>query len=123
MLFRVPVSLVAACLIAQAASVPAPSPDFETFKTRVQPIFLAPRPGHARCYASHPGSGANAYLQRLSPGADTWDDAQSRKNFESITRLIPAGSPEKSHLLTRPLEAGAGGDEFHGGGKHWTSRD
>src|SRR5262245_29384585 len=82
MLFRLPVSLLAACLIAQAAPAPAPSPDFETFKTRIQPIFLAKRPGHARCYACHAGSGANAYLQKLTPGADTWDDAQARKNFE-----------------------------------------
>jgi len=31
----------------------APSPDFEFFKTRVEPIFLKKRPGHARCYFCH----------------------------------------------------------------------
>ena len=31
----------------------APALDFEFFKTRVQPIFLAERPGHARCIACH----------------------------------------------------------------------
>jgi len=25
--------------------------DFDVFKTRVEPIFLEKRPGHARCYA------------------------------------------------------------------------
>ena len=37
-----------------AQSPPAsPALDFEFFKTRVQPIFLAERPGHARCIACH----------------------------------------------------------------------
>src|SRR5262245_28694781 len=31
----------------------APALDFETFRTRVQPIFLNRRKGHARCYACH----------------------------------------------------------------------
>jgi len=30
-----------------------PSLDYELFKTRMEPIFLARRPGHARCYACH----------------------------------------------------------------------
>ena len=30
-----------------------PSLDYELSKTRVEPIFLARRPGHARCYACH----------------------------------------------------------------------
>ena len=109
--------------LARRVSAPiAPSPDFEA-QARIQPIFLAKRPGHARCYACHAGSGSNAYLQKLSPGAAEWDEAQSRKNFEAIKRLIPPGAPEKSRLLTRPLDERAGGDEFHGGGKHWASRD
>jgi len=33
------------------------------------------------------------------------------------------GSPESSRLLMHPLAVQAGGDEFHGGGKHWASRD
>src|SRR5262245_56278171 len=123
MLLRVPLSLVSACLIAQAASAPAPPLDFETLKTRIQPMFLAKRPGHARCYACHAGSGGTRYLQKLSPGAAAWDEAQSRKNFDEVARLIAPGAPEKSRLLTRPLDAGAGGDEFHGGGKHWATRD
>ena len=32
---------------------PTPALDFEFFKARVQPIFLAKRPGHARCIACH----------------------------------------------------------------------
>ena len=38
---------------AQATAAVAPSVDYEFFATRVQPIFLARRPGHARCYSCH----------------------------------------------------------------------
>lgn len=97
--------------------------DYEFFKQRVQPIFLAKRPGRARCYVCHRGGGGTNYLQMLSPGASTWDEEQSRRNFEAVRRLVVPGSPEKSRLLLHPLAEEAGGDEFHGGGRQWTSRD
>src|SRR5260370_35153067 len=41
-------------LLAQEPSSPAASVlDFEFFKTKVQPIFLAKREGHTRCVSSH----------------------------------------------------------------------
>ncbi len=104
-------------------SAPAqPSLDYEVFKTRVQPIFLNKRPGNARCVSCHTTGGV-AYLQRLSPGQTTWDEEQSKKNFERVKRLVVPGAPEKSRLLLHPLAVEAGGDEFHGGGKHFMSRD
>jgi hypothetical protein len=107
----------------QAASSPAgPALDYEFFKTRVQPVFLLKRPGHARCYVCH-STGTNFRLQRLSPGAKTWDDEQSRRNFEAAQRQVIAGDPQASHLLMHPLAAEAGGDPFHGGGKHWDSQN
>jgi hypothetical protein len=112
-----------------AASPAAPrleagvSLDYEFFKTRVQPIFLNKRPGNARCYVCHRGTGGTTYLQVLSPGATMWDEEQSRKNFESVRRLVAPGVPLKSKLLMHPLAEEAGGDEFHNGGKHWTSQD
>jgi hypothetical protein len=100
----------------------ASSLDFEFFKTRVQPIFLAKRPGHARCYACH--STATPFrLQRLSPGATKWNDEQSRLNFEAAQREVVAGNLQASHLLMHPLAEKAGGDLFHSGGKHWDSQD
>ena len=104
-------------------SAPAqPSLDYEVFKTRVQPIFLNKRPGNARCVSCHTAGGA-AYLQRLEPGQRTWDEEQSQKNFDRVKRLVVPGAPEKSRLLLHPLAVDAGGDEFHGGGKHFMSRD
>ena len=105
-----------------AARGDQPSLDFEFFKTHVQPIFLAKRPGHARCYVCH-STGTPFRLQRLSPGAVTWNDEQSLRNFEAAQREVVPGDPQASHLLMHPLTAEAGGDPFHGGGKHWDSQN
>ena len=99
----------------------APALDFEFFKTRVQPIFLLKRPGHARCYVCH-STGTTFRLERLSPGATTWNDEQSHRNFDSVKRLVAPGDPLASRLLTHPLAPEGGGDPFHSGGKHWDSQ-
>jgi hypothetical protein len=98
--------------------------DFEFFKTRVQPIFLAKRPGHARCVVCHAGEAGPAVfrLQPLSAGSVTWNDEQSRKNFEATLRVVIPGDL-KSPLLVHPLAEAAGGDFFHSGGKHFESQN
>jgi hypothetical protein len=95
--------------------------NFEFFKTRVQPIFLAKRPGHARCIACH-SSGTPLRLQPLAPGSATWNDEDSHKNFDAVQRVAALGNL-KSKLLMHPLAEEAGGDFFHNGGKHWNSQD
>jgi hypothetical protein len=94
--------------------------DFEFFRGKVQPIFLARRPGHARCYACH-SQGTPFRLQALSDGSQTWDEDQSRRNFEAALRVVVPGNPEKSALIRMPLATEAGGVRFHPGGKHWSS--
>jgi hypothetical protein len=59
----------------------------------------------------------------LSPGSDTWNEEESRKNFEIIRRVVVPGRPLASLLLMMPLAPDAGGRLFHPGGKHWTSQD
>ena len=103
-----------------AAPTSSASLDFEFFKTRVQPIFVAKRPGHARCIACH-GSGTPLRLQPLSPGSTTWSDEESRKNFEAVRRVVMPGNVN-SRLLVHPLDEKAGGDFYHSGGKHWSSQ-
>jgi hypothetical protein len=103
-----------------AASSPATALDYEYFRTKVQPVLLARRPGHARCVACH-GSGTPLRLQPLSPGASTWNEEESRKNFEVIKRVAQPGNV-KSRLLMHPLDEQAGGDFFHNGGKHFASQ-
>ena len=98
----------------------ASSLDFEYFKTKVQPIFLAKRPGHARCISCH-ASGTPLRLQPLPKGSTTWSEEDSRKNFDAVVR-VAAGS-SRSTLLRHALSEQAGGDFYHSGGKHWDSQD
>ena len=111
---------VAASSSALAQTAPS-TLDYEFFKANVQPIFLAKRPGHARCISCH-GQGTTLRLQPLAPGAATWTDEESRKNFEAIRRVVAPGSL-KSKLLVHPLAESAGGDFYHSGGKHFTSQN
>jgi hypothetical protein len=120
---------------AQADSAPAAAQnlDFEFFKTRVEPIFLNARSGHARCYRCHQVSRKNEYLsvegakdfrlERLSPGSTSWTEEQSRRNFEVVSQLVTPGDPLKSRLLMHPLAPEVGGGPQHGGGKQFKSQD
>jgi hypothetical protein len=116
----IPLILVLATLLAQETASSASPLDYAFFRDRVQPIFLAKRPGHARCIVCHDHT--TPRLQELSPGAATWTEEQSRKNFEAWQRFVAPGDPMASRMLMHPLAAAAGGDPFHAGGKHWTSQ-
>ena len=98
-----------------------PSLDYEFFKAKIQPIFLAKRPGHARCIACH-GSGTPLRLQPLAAGSTTWNEEESRKNFEAVRRVAAPGNMN-SKLLLHPLDEKAGGDFYHNGGKHFMSQN
>jgi hypothetical protein len=113
--------VVALSAIGQAQSADR-SLDYEYFKTKVQPIFLAKRPGHARCVSCH-SSGTPLRLQPLAKGSATWSEEDSRKNFEAVKRFVLPGSTAKSMLLVHPLAEQAGGDFYHSGGKHWDSQN
>ena len=104
-----------------APAAPRASLDYEFFKTRVQPIFVAKRAGHARCVSCH-SSGTPLRLQPLARGIATWSEEDSRKNFDAVRRVVVPGSV-KSRLLIHPLAEEAGGDFYHSGGKHWSSQD
>lgn len=106
-------------VISTAADKPAL--DYPFFKERVQPIFLAKRPGHARCVTCH--RHGSPPLQPLSPNAASWNEEQSRQNFAMWKNFVVPGNPLKSSLLLHPLAVSAGGDHFHAGGKHWRSQN
>jgi len=101
----------------------APTLDYEFFKVRVEPIFLQKRDGHTRCYVCHAESNNGFRLERLAGGASTWNEEQSRKNFEMASRLVNPGDPATSRLLQQPLAPEAGGNVFHSGGRQFTSQD
>jgi hypothetical protein len=115
-------SLQTAALFAAAQS-PTQSLNFEYYRTRVEPIFLKKRPGHARCVVCHAGSNNAFRLQRLSAGSTTWTEEQSRRNFEIVSRLVTPGDPTSSRLLLHALSPKAGGDAFHSGGRQFSSRN
>lgn len=105
-----------------STSTASPSLNYEFFKDKVEPIFLNKRPGHARCVSCHTVNHAPLHLVPLAPGSTTWNEEQSRQNFELVQRVVVPGSLQ-SPLLTHPLAITAGGDQAHGGGKHFESRD
>src|SRR5580658_8582799 len=104
----------------RAQSTPQSTLSYQIFRDRVQPIFLAKRPGHARCVECHEHQAPR--LQELLPGATTWNEEQSRQNFDAWKQLVVPGNPQASRMLMHPLAAEAGGDPFHAGGKHWKSQ-
>src|ERR1043165_10099436 len=93
------------------AAAPAADLDLEVFKSRVQPLLLEKRPGHARCYVCH-STGTAFRLQRLPDGRTAYTDEETRKNFEMVGRFVVPGVPARSRLLTMPLAHEAGGTEF-----------
>jgi len=111
---------LAAWINTRTASSGLASLDFETFKSRVQPILTSARKGNARCIACHSRGGGNSFLEPLAPGTTTYSEEQSRRNFDRIQRLVVPGEPQRSLLLMNPLAEEAGGSHWHGGGKHWT---
>src|SRR5579885_3499912 len=63
--------------------------DYDAFKEKVQPIFLKSRSTHGRCVTCHGGgNGGGFVLQPLSPGAATWDEEQTRKNYLEVSQLV-----------------------------------
>src|SRR5437016_13070371 len=114
-------ALLLLALMRQQPASPPVSLDFEYFKTKVQPIFLAKRPGHARCVSCH-SAGTPVRLQPLPPGSAVWTDEDSRKNLETFKRAAQPGNL-KSMVLLHPLAQAAGGDCFPSGGKHCAPQD
>jgi hypothetical protein len=107
-----------------AAPLMAQSLDFETYRTKVEPIFLKKRPTHARCIVCHEGNRTAFRLEALPEGQTTWTPEQSRKNYDNITRMvINKQNPDKSALLMHPLAGDAGGDDFHSGGRQFQSKN
>ena len=120
-------TIVAIAIAATTNVVPASAADvtldYNFFKMRVEPVFLKKRPEHVRCYVCHSESNNAFKLQHLSPGAKTWTDEQSHKNFESASTLVVPGDLAKSRLLLQPLAPQAGGNPYHSGGRQFENKN
>ena len=114
------VALMSATLVFGAA---APL-DYEFYKAKVQPIFLEKRPGHAPCVMCHAESNTMLRLEKLPDGQSTWTEDQTRKNFDTVSKIVQAvDDPMTAKILTHPLAPEAGGDAFHSGGRQFASKN
>lgn len=129
-----PIILFAAAIQAAAQSPAPPAApadggaaanlDYAVYKQQIEPILLKKRTGNVTCATCHAGGASSQLrLQPLAAGATGWTEEQSRKNFEALARFVSYGNPLRSRLLRHPLDYAAGGDPFHGGGKHFSTQN
>jgi hypothetical protein len=121
---RIVVATVAVSVLTAEVSGAAPL-DYEYFKARVEPIFLTKRPGHAPCVMCHAEATNNMLrLQKLPHGQATWSEEDTRRNFDTVSKIVEAADdPLQSKLLLHPLAPEAGGDPFHSGGRQFAGKD
>src|SRR5216684_2137718 len=82
---------ISALVLAGTTAVsPAAALDYDYFKAKVQPIFLTKRPGHARCVMCHAEANNMLKLQKLPEGQAAWTEEQTRKNFETVSKIVNA---------------------------------
>lgn len=117
--------IVLTCGFAASAQAPvggaaSPTLDFEFYRTKVEPMFFLKRPERARCYSCH-SFGTPLVIQKLTPGATTYSEEQSRQNMQTLRRVVVPGNAMRSRLVLMPLAHDVGGTEFHPGGKHFMS--
>src|SRR5580698_7435734 len=119
--------VVAAMMFALASTslVPAAGTlDYEFYKAKVQPIFLAKRAGHAPCVMCHADANNMLRLEKLPDGQATWTEEQTRKNFDTVAKIVQAvDDPLTANFLVHPLAPEAGGDAFHSGGRQFASKN
>jgi hypothetical protein len=114
---------ITALALAGAAKSEAAALDFDYFKSKVQPIFVAKRPGHAPCVMCHAEANNMLRLQKL-PHGQSWSEEDTRKNFDTVSKIVEAADhPLQSKILIHPLAPEAGGDPFHSGGRQFADKD
>lgn len=96
--------------------------NFEFFRSCVQKLFLSKRPGLVECVHCH-GVEPRNFAPAIPAGRDFWNLEESRRNFAVVRQYVEPGFPLMSRLLLHPLEAEAGGDHMHAGGRRWRSQD
>src|ERR1700688_3407585 len=98
--------------LASTSLVPAAGTlDYDYYKAKVQPIFLAKRSGHARCVMCHAEANNMLRLEKLPDGQAAYTEEQTRKNFEMVSKIVQAvDDPLKSKILINQLPRDSGAD-------------
>ena len=119
------IAVVASALgLAGASFAGAATLDYEYFKAKVQPIFLTKRDGHARCVMCHAEANNQLHLQKLTEGQTAWTEEDTKKNFDTVSKIINAvDDPMDAKILRHPLAPEAGGDAFHSGGRQFADKN
>jgi len=122
--FAVAITIAAGAPALNATLVSAAgSLDYEFYKAKVQPIFLTKRPGHAPCVMCHAEANNMLRLEKLPDGQAAWNEEQTRKNFDTVSKIVQAvDDPLKAKILVHPLAPEAGGDAFHSGGRQFADK-
>ena len=126
--------LAVLAVVAFGKTADAQGLDFDFYRANVEPMFYRsrgnftpPDPGAPACVMCHTWQAntplALESLEENADGSVYWTEAQSRRNFEVVSRLVTPGDPESSRLLQTPLSPQAGGSPMHTGGKFWDSQD
>lgn len=114
-------AILAAAIVVAPGYSGAQTLDYDVFKASVQPIFTTHRDGYSRCVVCHHPAANNA-LRLERPGPNGFTEEQSRKNFETVSRLVVPGKPDDSRLLMYPLVPDEGGAAYHSGGRQWPTK-
>jgi hypothetical protein len=108
-----------------AAAVPTAA-EVDFYRSNIEPMFMRGRggtePGYASCVMCHTWQTKLRFQLETPSTPAGWTPAQTRQNFEMVTKLINTANAESSRLLLKPLAAKAGG-LGHTGGEFWPSRD
>jgi hypothetical protein len=121
---RVVVAVTAAFALASSTLVSAAGKlDYEFYKAKVQPIFTEKRSGHAPCVMCHADANNMLHLEKIPEGQATWTEEQTRKNFDTVAKMVEAvDDPLTAKLLVHALAPEGGGDAFHSGGRQFASK-
>jgi hypothetical protein len=104
------------------AQGPQPQLDFAFFRSCVQRVFQNPREGQIRCSNCH-GGGQIGFAPVPANGRPEWDEAEAKRAFNVIQRLVIPGNPEQSRFLLKPLHPDGGGSYAHNGVRRWPNRN
>lgn len=102
---------VAVASVARPAAAADPTLDFAFFRERIEPVLQSVC---AECHAGK-GQGKFAVIAR-APGVKI-PEAESKTNFDVVSKLVAPGKPEKSPFLLKPLAVADGGVAHKGGDK------
>ena len=95
-----------------ASEFPAPA-DVESYRSTVEKVFMTDRggtePGYAACVMCHTWQ-TSVRFSLETPATDAgWTTAQSRQNFDVVTKLVNTADPESSRTAAQAAHAGGRG--------------